>query len=388
MRRFFIYEQPGWPRLTWDAAALIDLLAEVRYGQGRLLGQMEGLGPLLREDATLQMLTQEVIKTSEIEGEQLNAADVRSALARRMGLADGRVPTVDRRVEGIVEVILDATHGYGAPLTKERLCSWQAALFPTGRSGLQKITVGDWRTDAHGPMQVVSGSYGREKVHYEAPAHGRLEQEIARFLEFINAPAVTDPVLKSAVAHFWFVTIHPFDDGNGRIARVIAEMMLARAEGSSQRLYSMAPQIHRERAGYYDILERCQRGSLDISPWIEWYLRCLKRALSASGAALETVLAKAIFWKSHAGEPFNERQQALLKRLLDGFEGKLTSTKWAALAKCSQDTAWRDIGDLVSRGILAKDAAGGRSTGYHLAAQAAEHRSGHVTHDVTGNDVE
>jgi Fic family protein len=293
-----------------------------------------------------------------------------------MGLETGGVLPIDRSVEGIVEVMLDATRKYDAPLTKERLFSWHAALFPTGRSGLQKITVGGWRTDASGPMQVISGPYGREKIHYEAPSHDRLEEEMERFLEYFNSPTETDPVLRSAVAHFWFVTIHPYDDGNGRIARAIADMVLARSEKSPQRFYSMSSQIQRERGTYYDMLERCQKGSLTITPWIEWYLHCLKRAIAASGGTLETVLAKASFWKSHASEPFNDRQRALLNRVLDGFEGKLTSTKWALLAKSSQDTALRDISDLVSRGILAKDAAGGRSTSYHIVAQASEHRSG------------
>jgi Fic family protein len=362
----YIYDQKDWPLLTWDQAALAALLAEVRHVQGRLLGRMEGLGFRSREEATLQTLTQDVIKTSEIEGEKLDTAQVRSSLARRMGLDIGALPPVDRNVEGIVEVMLDATHGYDAPLSKERLFSWHAALFPTGRSGMQKITIGGWRTEASGPMQVVSGPYGREKIHYEAPPHDRLEGEMERFLEFFNAPSQDDSVIRSAVAHFWFVTIHPFDDGNGRIARAIADMALARSEKSAQRFYSMSAQIQSERSAYYDVLERCQKGPLAVTPWIEWYLHCLKRAVAASEGMLEVVLGKASFWKTHAGESFNERQRALVNRLLDGFEGKLTSSKWAKLAKCSQDTALRDIGDLVDRQILAKEDAGGRSTSYRL----------------------
>ncbi len=362
----YIHEQKNWPLLTWDQASLGGLLAEVRHLQGRLLGRMEGLGFQLREEATLQTLTQDVIKTSEIEGENLDAAQVRSSIARRMGLDVGALPQVDRNVEGIVEVMLDATRKYNAPLTKERLFSWHAALFPTGRSGMQKITVGGWRTEASGPMRVVSGPYGREKVHYEAPTHDRLEKEMERFLEFFNASSEADPVIKSAVAHFWFVTIHPFDDGNGRIARAIADLALARSEGSSQRFYSMSSQIQHERSAYYDVLENCQRGPLTITPWIEWYLHCLEHAIAASEGMLEVVLGKACFWKTHAGESFNERQRAVVNRLLDGFEGKLTSSKWAKLTKCSQDTALRDISDLLDRRILSKEEAGGRSTSYRL----------------------
>jgi len=362
----YIHEQKEWPLLTWDQAKLAGLLTEVRHLQGRLLGRMEGLGFQLREEATLQTLTQDVIKTSEIEGEKLDAAQVRSSLARRMGLDVGALPQVDRNGEGIVEVMLDATRKYDAPLTKERLFSWHAALFPTGRSGMQKITVGGWRTEASGPMQVVSGPYGREKLHYEAPTHDRLGKEMERFLEFFNSPSETDPVIRSAVAHFWFVTIHPFEDGNGRIARAIADSVLARSEKSSQRFYSMSSQIQRERNAYYDVLERSQKGSLAITPWIEWYLHCLEHAITASEGMLEVVLRKAYFWKTHAGESFSDRQQALINRLLDGFEGKLTSSKWAKLAKCSQDTALRDISDLQGRQILAKEEAGGRSTSYRL----------------------
>ena len=362
----YIHERKDWPELSWNQAKLADLLAEVRHWQGRLLGRMEALGFDLREEATLQTLTQDVIKTSEIEGEKLDTEQVRSSIARRLGMDIGAALKIDRNVEGIVEVMLDATRKHHAPLTQERLFAWHAALFPTGRSGMQRITVGGWRTKASGPMQVVSGPIGRESVHYEAPTCDRLKKEMARFLKWFNASPETDLVIKSALAHFWFVTIHPFDDGNGRIARAIADMMLARSEKSAQRFYSMSAQIQRERKEYYDVLENCQKGSLDITPWIEWFLNCLKHAIAASEKMLEAVLDKAHFWKTQAGASFNERQRTIINRLLDGFEGKLTSSKWAKLTKCSQDTALRDISDLLNRQILTKDEAGGRSTSYEL----------------------
>jgi Fic family protein len=362
----YIHEQKDWPRFNWNQAKLTDLLAEVRHLQGRLLGRMEALGFDLREEATLQTLTQDVIKTSEIEGEKLDAEQVRSSIARRLGMDIGAALKIDRNVEGIVEVMLDATRQHNSPLTQERLFAWHAALFPTGRSGMQRITVGGWRTEASGPMQVVSGPIGREWVHYEAPSYDRLKKEMGHFLKWFNAASETDPVIKSALAHFSFVTIHPFEDGNGRVARAIADMMLARSEKSAQRFYSMSAQIQRERKEYYDVLESCQKGSLDITAWIEWFLNCLKHAIAESEKTLEAVLTKAQFWKLHAGESFNERQRAIINRLLDGFEGKLTSSKWAKLTKCSQDTALRDITDLANRQILSKDPAGGRSTNYTL----------------------
>ncbi len=372
----YIHQHKNWPELTWQHAKLADLLAGVRHLQGRLLGRMEALGFTLCEEATLQTLTQDVVKTSEIEGEKLSEEQVRSSLARHLGMDVGGAFPVDRNVEGIVEVMLDATRNYDKPLTARRLFDWHAALFPTGRSGMRRITVGGCRTKSSGPMQVVSGPVGRETVHFEAPSHGRLRKEVAAFLKWFNTPTETDLVIKSAVAHFWFVTIHPFDDGNGRIARAIADLALAQSERSSQRFYSMSWQIQRERKEYYRVLETCQKGPLDITPWIDWYLNCLKHAIAASEQTLKTVLAKANFWKTHAGESFNARQQAIINRLLDGFEGKLTSTKWAKLTKCSQDTALRDINDLLNRGILAKDNAGGRSTSYVLCLPS------HVIHDL------
>jgi len=362
----YIHELKKWPEFLWDQAKLADLLAEVRHWQGRLLGRMESLGFGLREEATLQTLTQDVVKTSEIEGEKLDTEQVRSSIARRLGLDIGATGPVDRNVEGIVEVMLDATRKYDAALTAERLFGWHAALFPTGRSGMRRITVGGWRTAASGAMQVVSGPIGRETVHYEAPASDRLKKEMAHFLKWLNASPETDLVIKSALAHFWFVTIHPFEDGNGRMARAIADMILARSEKSAERFYSMSAQIQRERNAYYDVLERSQKGPLDITPWMEWFLNCLKHAIAASEKMLEAVLIKARFWKTHAGESFNERQRAIVNRLLDGFEGKLTSSKWAKLTKCSPDTALRDINDLVNRQILTKNEAGGRSTSYAL----------------------
>jgi Fic family protein len=362
----YIHERKEWPEFRWNQSALTGRLAEVRHAQGRLLGRMEALGFPLREEATLQTLTQDVLKTSEIEGEKLDAGQVRSSLARRMGLDIGALPPIDRNVEGVVEVMLDATRQHDEPLTTERLFGWHAALFPTGRTGMRRITVGGWRTEKSGPMQVVSGPIGREKVHYEAPEADRLKKEMARFLKWCNTTPTVDPVIQSALAHFWFVTIHPFEDGNGRIARAIADLMLARSEKTAQRFYSMSAQIQRERKAYYDVLERCQKGTLDITEWIEWFLNCLQHAIAASEQTLEAVLVKAGFWKAHANKSLNERQRKVINRLLDGFEGKLTSSKWAKLTKCSQDTALRDINELVSRNILVKEDAGGRSTGYTL----------------------
>jgi Fic family protein len=364
--KMYIHQRDNWPHFTWDDSTLTTLLSGVRHDQGRLLGQMEALGFNLQQEATLATLTQDILKTSEIEGEKLDSHQVRSSIARRMGLDIAAVPKVERSVEGIVEVMMDATRGYRGPLNEERLFGWHAALFPTGRNGMQRITVGNWRGDANGPMQVVSGSYGRERVHFEAPSHDRLKTEMTRFLAWLNTTPEIDLVLMSALAHFWFVTIHPFDDGNGRIARAIADMILARSENSSQRFYSMSAQIQHERNDYYHILESCQRGDLNITAWIIWYLNCLKRAICSSSELLGLVLKKAAFWKRHGSETFNERQRSIINQLFDGFEGKLTSSKWAKLAKCSQDTANRDITDLIGQQVLVKDKAGGRSTTYSL----------------------
>lgn len=362
----YIHERNEWPEFQWDQARLADQLAEVRHRQGRLGGRMEGLGFQLRGEATLTTLTQDVMKTSEIEGEKLDPEQVRSSLAKRLGMDFGGKSRPGRNVEGIVEMMLDATRNHNAPLSKKRLCDWHAALFPTGRSGMQSIIVGDWRSASSGPMQVVSGPLGRERVHYEAPPAGRLEKEMTKFIRWFNAPPTGDLVVRSALAHFWFVTIHPFEDGNGRIARALGDMLLARAEKSSQRFYSLSAQIQRERSVYYETLEKSQKGSLDLTPWMEWYLNCLQHAIDASEKTLGAVLIKAKFWEAQAGQSFNERQREVLNRLLDGFEGKLTSSKWAKLTKCSQDTALRDISDLLERQVLIKDEGGGRSTHYRL----------------------
>jgi Fic family protein len=362
----YIHELKDWPKFRWSQQGLTERLVAVRHRQGRLIGRMEGLGFGLRAEAVLQTLTEDVVKSSEIEGELLDKEQVRSSLARRLGMDIGALTPAERNVEGVVEMLLDATQKFDVPLTAERLFDWHAALFPTGRSGMTRIRVGAWRNDRSGPMQIVSGPAGRERVHYEAPVAKRLNREMRAFLAWFNGPGSMDPVLKAGIAHIWFVTIHPFDDGNGRIARAIADMALARSENSSQRFYSMSAQIRAERKAYYDILETTQKGNLDITDWLEWFLGCLDRAFDGAETILAAVLKKARFWELHGGERFNDRQTRILTRLLDGFEGKLTSSKWAALGKTSQDTAARDIDDLVKRGILIKDPAGGRSTSYSL----------------------
>ncbi len=362
----YIHDKKNWPKLTWSPERLAGQLAGVRHRQGRLVGRMEGLGFSLRNEAVLQILTEDVLKSSEIEGEKLDRDQVRSSIARRLGLDFGGLSPVDRHVEGVVEIILDATEHYADPLTEERLFAWHSALFPTGRSGMKKIVVGGWRDDKSDPMQVVSGPMGREKVHYRAPEAKRVPEEMRAFLKWFNGPESADPVLKAGLAHLWFVTIHPFEDGNGRIARAIADMTLALSEKTSQRFYSMSAQIRLERKVYYNLLEKTQKGGLDITPWLEWFLGCLDRAIDGAEHILAGIFLKTEFWEAHTRNPFNERQRAIINRLFDGFEGKLTSSKWAKLAKCSQDTALRDIGDLVKRGVLLKEPGGGRSTSYAL----------------------
>ena len=362
----FVWELPSWPSLHFDASALSTALVNVRHTQGRLLGRMEGLGFALRNQATLQVLTEDVLKTSEIEGQQLNPDAVRSSIARRLGVDIGALAPADRHVDGVVEMVLDATGGFANPLTRERLFGWHAALFPTGYSGLAQIRVGAWRDDAAGPMQVVSGPIGRQKVHYEAPPASRLEAEMESFLSWFNSEQDIDPVLKAGLAHLWFVTVHPFDDGNGRIARAIGDMSLARSEKSAQRFYSLSAQIQRERKEYYDLLEQAQKGDLDVTEWLAWFLACMGRAIEGAENTLGMVIAKSRFWEQCAGISLNERQIKLINRLLDGFEGKLTSSKWASIAKCSPDSALRDINDLIERGVLRKAEAGGRSTSYEL----------------------
>jgi Fic family protein len=368
--KHYIHDLTDWPRFHWKQERLSERLADVRHRQGRLIGRMESLGFQFRTEAVLQTLTEDVLKSSEIEGEVLDRDQVRSSIARRLGIEIGGLTAADRDVEGVVEMMLDATQRYEKPLTEERLFSWHAALFPTGRSGMSKITVGTWRNDKSGPMQVVSGAIGKERVHYEAPGAGRLRKEMKKFQDWFNKDHSTDLVLKAGIAHLWFVTIHPFDDGNGRIARAIADMVLARSEKSAQRFYSMSAQIRQERKTYYEILEATQKDDLDITLWLEWFLDCLSRAFESAETTLAAVLKKARFWDLYAGAAFNDRQRSIINRLLNGFEGKLTSSKWAKLAKCSQDTALRDIEDLVRKGVLVKDAAGGRSTAYSLAEVA------------------
>lgn len=362
----YLWQKSGWPSLTWDERSLTKQLAMVSREQGRLLGKMEALGFELRSEAHLRTLTEDVVKSSEIEGEKLERNQVRSSIARRLGMDVGGLVPSDRHVEGVVEMMLDATGNHAGALTEERLFAWHASLFPTGRSGMRKIRVGNWRDDSHGPMQVVSGPVEREKIHYEAPPAERLPEEMAKFLRWFEQPGDTDPLLIAGLAHLWFVTIHPFEDGNGRIARAIADMALARSEKTGQRFYSMSAQICRERKAYYDTLEQAQKGELDVTRWQDWFLNCLHRAIEGAQDTLSAVLGKARFWEHFAKEPLNERQIRVLNRLLDGFEGKLTTSKWAKIAKCSQDTAYRDILDLVDRGALQKDPGGGRSTSYSL----------------------
>jgi Fic family protein len=333
------------------------------------MGRMAGLGMGQREQATLQVLTQEVIKTSEIEGERLSLDAVRSSIARKLGMDIGALAPSDRHVDGVVDVVLDATGNFGQPLTQERLFGWHAALFPTGYSGRLRITVAAWRTDVGGPMEVVSGAVGRETVHFTAPPASSLPAQIEAFLNWFNAAPVGDALIKAGLAHLWLVTLHPFDDGNGRISRAVGDMALARAEAPSQRFYSFSAQIQRERKDYYDQLEATQKGPLDVTPWLSWFLGCLLRAVQGADATLAGVLDKAQFWQRWAGTPMNERQTKVLNRVLDGFEGKLTNAKWAALGKCSADTALRDINDLLARGVLRRLAGGGRSTGYELCAK-------------------
>jgi len=362
-----IHELKDWPQFRWDTESLAEPLASVRHRQGRLIGRMESLGFNLQREAVLRTLTADVLKSSEIEGEKLEADQVRSSIARRLGMDIGALKAAYRHVEGVVEMMLDATRHYDQPLTAGRLFGWHAALFPTGRSGMTKIRVGAWRDDATGPMEVASGAIGRERVYFTAPPAARLEREMAAFLEWFNGPAEIDEVLKAGLSHLWFVTIHPFDDGNGRIARAIADMALARSEKSPQRFYSMSTQIRQERAAYYDILERTQKGTMDITPWMDWFLGCLGRAIEGAQTILGAVLVKARFWERVRGVPLNDRQTLVLNHLLDGVEGKLTTSKYAKLTKSSQDTALRDILALVERGILVRGPEGGRSTSYALA---------------------
>jgi len=362
----FIWQASDWPSWRFDLAALAGPMAEVSRAQGLLMGRLADVGLAFRDQASLAALTEDVVKTSEIEGEQLNVDSVRSSIARRLGVDIGALAPVDRHVEGVVEMVLDATANGHAPVSRERLFGWHAALFPTGYSGLAKIKVGGWRDDTSGPMQVVSGPIGRQRVHFEAPPAARLEVETSRFLDWLNGTSKEPPLLKAGLGHLWFVTLHPFEDGNGRIARAVGDLLLARADRSPQRFYSLSAQIQRERNAYYDFLERTQKRSMDVTEWLVWFLETLQRAVDQAQLTLDVVLTKARFWQRWATTPLNERQVKLLNTLLDGFEGKLTSSKWAAMTKCSPDTALRDINELLTRGVLRKSDAGGRSTSYAL----------------------
>jgi Fic family protein len=362
----YIHERDDWPAFRWSDERLATKLAAVRHRQGLLIGRMGALGFAMRSEAVLATLTEDVLKSSEIEGEHLDKDQVRSSIARRLGMDIGGLIPSDRHVEGVVEMMLDATQNYAAALTADRLFAWHAAMFPTGRSGMTPITVGAWRSDENGPMQVVSGPIGRERVHYQAPPAPVLDHEMAAFIAWFETQKNIDPVLKAGIAHLWFVTIHPFDDGNGRVARAIADLALARSEGTAQRFYSMSAQIRVERKAYYDLLETTQKADLDITPWLDWFLDCLDRAFAGAEQTLAAVLAKARFWDRHHDTPINDRQRVMINRLLNDFEGKLNTSKWAKLAKTSNDTALRDIQDLVEKGILVRDEGGGRSTSYSL----------------------
>jgi Fic family protein len=362
----YIWQRHDWPAFNYDAETLAIDLANASRMHGELLGRLSDVGLAVQNHTTLVALTDDVMKTSEIEGERFNVQSVRSSIARRLGVDIGALAPVDRHAEGVVEMILDATAKCHEPLTQARLFAWHAALFPTGYSSLSKIKVAHWRDDRNGAMQVVSGVIGKERIHFEAPPAKSLTHETKQFLKWANAKPVHSLIIQSGLAHLWFVTLHPFDDGNGRIARAIGDLFLARADGNSQRFYSLSAQIQRERKAYYDILERTQKGSMDVTPWLLWFLETLGRAIEQAHQTFDAVLVKAHFWQRLAGQPLNERQSKMLNRLLDGLEGKLTSSKWATMAKCSPDSALRDINELVVRGILKKSESGGRSQSYEL----------------------
>ena len=362
----YIHQHDHWPNFSWNNDEFVNLLSEARNLQGRLMGKMESLGFELQDEALLETLTLDVLKSAEIEGELLNPEQVRSSIAQRLRMEFAGAMMSDRHVDGMVDMMIDATRNCFNPLTAERLFDWHAALFPTGRSGLFKISVAEWRKDTSGPMQVVSGAAGREKVHFQAPDADLIEMEMSRFIKWFNEENKLDLVIKAAIAHLWFVTIHPFQDGNGRITRAITDMLLAQSDKSTQRFYSMSAQIRLERKEYYEILEKTQKGDLNLSEWIKWFLSCLINALKATDTILNRVLLKADFWNRNSKTILNERQKKVLNKLLDGFEGKLTSMKWAKISKCSKDTAIRDINDLIHKDIVQKESAGGRSTNYEL----------------------
>ena len=362
----YIYNNQNWPIFEWNSEKLLPLLAYVRNRQGKLIGKMGALGFELQNEANLEILTIEILKSTEIEGEYLDREQVRSSIARRLGLDISGLVYSERNVDGIVDLMLDATKKYDKELTKERLFSWHASLFPAGQSGMYKIITGNWRDDSSGPMQVVSGALGKEKVHYQAPPASQLENEMRIFFDWFNLEQNVDSVLKAAIAHLWFVTLHPFEDGNGRISRALSDMLLARSDEQSYRYYSMSTQIRKERNSYYDILEKTQKGSLDITKWLEWFLNCLLHSIESSEKLLEKVIFKHEFWLRNSKVTINDRQRKILNMLMDDFEGVLNTTKWAKIGKCSQDTALRDMQDLIEKGILAKSEQGGRSTNYEL----------------------
>ncbi|WP_280433979.1 Fic family protein [Nocardia carnea] len=365
--RRYIWQHADWPAFGYDAARLVGPLAEVAHQQGRLLGRLAETAEAVQDEASLSVLTQDVVKTSEIEGELLDVASVRSSLARHLGVDIGALAPADRHVDGVVEMVLDAAAHHSHPVTADRLFGWHAALFPTGYSGRTRLTIGAWRTDAAGPMQVVSGGYGRERVHFEAPPAARLDAEMREFLDWVNADATESALVKAGLAHLWFVTVHPFDDGNGRIARALGDLWLARADHSSRRFFSLSAQIQRDRAAYYRILERTQKGTLDVTEWLIWFLETLRRAIQHSDETVDKVLQKSRFWRHRQPAQMNDRQVLMLNRMLDGFNGKLTTRKWAIITKCSQDTALRDITELLELGVLERSNSGGRSTSYDLA---------------------
>jgi len=362
----YLYNNQNWPIFEWNSEKLLPLLSYVRNQQGKLIGKMGTLGFELRNEANLEILTVEIIKSTEIEGEILDREQVRSSIAKRLGLEISGLVYSERNVDGIVDLMVDATKNFDKELNKERLFSWHAALFPTGQSGMNKIITGNWRDGSRGPMQVVSGALGKEKVHYQAPPAAQIENEMRIFLDWFNLEQNTDLVLKAAIAHLWFVTIHPFEDGNGRISRALSDMLLARSDEQSYRFYSMSTQIRKERNSYYDIMEKTQKSGLDITNWIEWFLNCLLRAIENSGKLLEKIIYKHSFWIKHSRVNINDRQRKILNLLIDDFEGVLNTTKWAKIGKCSQDTALRDIQDLIEKGILEKSLQGGRSTNYEM----------------------
>jgi Fic family protein len=362
----YIYEHTDWPNFTWDNSSILPLLATVRNLQGKLIGKMENLGFDLNNESNLETLTLDVVKSSEIEGENLDSEQVRSSIARRLGMDISGLATSDRNVEGMVDMMMDAIQNYTKPLSSERLFDWHSALFPTGKSGMYRISVGDWRNDATGPMQVISGPSGKVSVHFLAADARFIPQEMEEFINWFNTNDDLEPVIKAGIAHLWFVTIHPFDDGNGRIARALTDMLLVRSDGSQRRFYSLSAQIRLERKGYYEILESVQNDDLDITQWLLWFLNCLLNALNSSDNILAQVFKKAQFWKQNSSTELNTRQRLMINKLLNGFEGNLTTSKWAKITKCSQDTALRDIQDLISKNILRKTLSGGRSTNYEI----------------------